>query len=372
VTTELRPSETVGAANLRVNVDPGAGRFNGSVDLDNHGNRFTGEYRLGFNLSVNSPLQWGDRASVRAFTTDEKMSYGRVAYDLPVGYYGTRVGVSYAHFDYALAKEFAPLLANGEGDVKSLYLFHPFVRTRNSNLILALAAEDKTLIDRIDSTGSRDERNIYTYKAGLVGDFRDGAFGGGLNAYSFSYTWGNVGMSASTEVADQAATGRHTLGNFHKLNYDLRRQQRLTDDASILFSVSGQLASRNLASAEKFSLGGPNGVRAYPVGEATADSGFVTQTELRYIIPGFKFLNGDATVLAFYDYGEARINEEPAPTDNENIRGFGGYGIGGSLGREGDFLLRVSASWRANNKEKPQADTADRTPRFWLQAIKWF
>jgi hemolysin activation/secretion protein len=372
VTTELRPSETVGAANLRVNVDPGAGRFSGNVDFDNGGNRYTGEYRLGFALSVNSPLNWGDRLSVRAFTTDEKMSYGRVAYDLPVGYYGTRVGVSYAHFDYALAKDFAPLLANGEGDVQSFYLFHPLVRTRNSNLILALGAEDKKLVDRIESTGSLEERNIYTYKLGLVGDFRDGVFGGGLNAYSISYTWGNLGLSQSAEAIDQAPTGRHTQGNFYKLNYDLRRQQRLTDDASLLFSASGQLASGNLASAEKMSLGGPNGVRAYPVGEATGDSGIVTQTELRYIIPGFKLLNGDATLLGFYDWGSIQINENPLPTDTENYRSFGGYGLGASLGREGDFLLRASMSWRANNKEVPQSDTADRTPRVWLQAIKWF
>ena len=373
VTTELRPSETVGAANLRVNVDPGAGAFNGNVDFDNHGNRFTGEYRFGFNVSVNSPLGWGDRASVRAFTTDERMSYGRVAYDLPVGYYGTRLGVSYAHFDYALSKDFASLQANGEGDVKTVYLFHPFVRTRNSNLILALAFEDKTLIDRIDTQGVNDQRNIYTYKAGLVGDFRDGFLGGGLNAYSASYTWGNVGISPlATEQADLGTNGRQTEGNFYKWNFDLRRQQRITDDASILFSVSGQVASKNLASAEKFSLGGPNGVRAYPVGEATADSGYVTQTELRYIIPGFKFLNGDATVIAFYDWGAAKINQNPFPTDSENYRSFGGFGVGGSLGREGDFLLRISASVRSDNAEKPQADTADRTPRFWVQAIKWF
>ena len=58
VTTELRPSETVGAANLRVNVDPGAGPLTGFVDADNHGNRFTGEYRFGFNLNWNQPAEW--------------------------------------------------------------------------------------------------------------------------------------------------------------------------------------------------------------------------------------------------------------------------------------------------------------------------
>src|SRR6266571_165451 len=153
VTTELRPSETVGAANLRVNVDPGAGSFNGFVDFDNYGNRFTGEYRLGASLSLNNPAGYGDRVALRAFTTDEKMWFARLAYDLPVGYYGTRVGVSYAKFDYALAKDFASLQSDGECEVKIIYAFHPITRTRNSNLILTRAYDDKLLIDRVDTAG---------------------------------------------------------------------------------------------------------------------------------------------------------------------------------------------------------------------------
>ena len=377
VTTELRPSETIGAANLRVNVDPGGGPLSGFVDADNHGNRFTGEYRYGFNVNWNQPVQWGDRLTVRAFTTDEKMSYGRIAYDLPVGYWGTRIGYSYSRFDYALSKEFASLLANGEGDVSTVYGFHPILRTRNTNLLLNFGAENKKLVDRVESTTpiTVTEQNIYTYKLGLVGDFRDGLFGGGLNAYGFTYTWGNLGTSAAAAGTDT----RNTQGNFNKWNIDLRRQQRITDDASILFSASGQIASKNLASAEKIALGGPDGVRAYPVGEATADSGLVTQTELRYIVPQTKIFGGDLTFLGFFDYGYAKINQIPNKdpvtgliTDSENVRSFSGYGLGASLGKEGDFLMRVNASWPHTYDEKPQSDPARRVPRFWMQAIKWF
>ena len=376
VTTELRPSETVGAANLRVNVDPGAGPITGFADFDNHGNRFTGEYRYGFNVNWNQPAEWGDRLTVRGFTTDEHMWYGRVAYDLPVGYYGTRLGVSYSRFDYALGKDFATLGATGEGDVTSFYGFHSMVRTRNTNLLLNFGAENKKLVDRTGvSTVTTTEQNIYTYKVGFVGDFRDGFLGGGLNAYGISYTWGNVGTSAAAGGGDT----RGTQGNFNKWNVDVRRQQRLTDDASVLISVSGQIANRNLASAEKTSLGGPNGVRAYPVGEATADSGLVSQVELRYIIPGTKILGGDLTFLAFFDYGYARINQTPAKdpvtgevTDSENVRSFSGSGLGGSLGKDGDFLLRVTASWAYTYDEQPQSDRARRVPRVWMQAIKWF
>jgi len=376
VTTELRPSETVGAANLRVNVDPGAGPITGFVDADNHGNRFTGEYRYGFSVNWNQPAEWGDRLTVRGFTTDEHMWYGRVAYDLPVGYWGTRLGVSYSKFDYALGKDFASLMASGEGEVTNVYGYHSLVRTRNTNLLLNFGTETKKLIDRVQSVTPTavTEQNIYTYKLGLVGDFRDGFLGGGLNAYGVTYTWGNVGTSAAATGGDT----RNTQGNFNKWNYDVRRQQRLTDEASLLFSLSGQIASKNLASAEKFSLGGPNGVRAYPVGEATADSGLVTQTELRYIIPGTKILGGELTFLAFFDYGYARINQVPARdpttnqiTDSENIRSFSGSGIGGSLGKEGDFLLRIQAAWSYNG-EPAQSDPARRVPRVWMQGIKWF
>ena len=372
VVSEIRPSKTIGAADLRVNVDQAPGRVNGYVDADNEGNRFTGEYRLGTNLNWNTPLGFGDQATFRGFVSDEGMWYTRLAYLVPVWYRGTRVGVSYSKFDYRLTKDFASLNASGEGEVKSIYAFHPFIRTRNSNFIFQLSYEDKKLIDRIESQASVEERNISAAKAGVVGDFRDGLLGGGLNAYSLTYTKGNLGIAPPSVLAlDVGPTGHKTEGDFEKYNIDARRLQRITENLNLLFAFSGQKAQKNLASAEKLSLGGPNGVRAYPVGEATADTGTISTAELRYIIPGFKVIGGDVTLLAFYDYGWARVNEQPLPTDAENTRSIAGAGIGVTAGQEGSFIVRANASWRTSN-DNPQSDTVDRVPRVWVQAIKWF
>jgi hemolysin activation/secretion protein len=372
VTSEIRPSRTIGAADIRVNVDQVQDRFNGFVDADNHGNRFTGEYRIGTNLNWNTPLDYGDQATFRGFVTDEGMWYTRFAYLIPVGYRGTRVGASYSQFDYRLTKDFASLRANGEGEVKSIYAFHPIVRTRNTNFIAQLSYEDKRLVDRVESTGSSETRDISDWKIGAVGDFRDGFLGGGLNAYSFTYTLGDLGIFPGTvAAADLAPTGRKTLGNFRKLNLDGRRLQRLTDNANFLFAFSGQRATKNLASAEKFSLGGPNAVRAYPVGEATADDGLVLSGELRYFPPGFKPLGGDLNLSTFIDYGIAKINHDPLPSDAENFRELAGYGVGLSAGRDGDFIIRSSVAWRLT-QSLPQSDKADRSPRVWIQAVKWF
>lgn len=372
VTSEIRPSQTVGAADLRVNVDQGVGLLNGFIDFDNQGSRFTGEYRIGFSLNVNNPLEIGDQLTVRAFTSNDDMNFGRLAYLVPIGFWGTRIGASITKFDYELGKDFASLGGDGDGLVKSVYAFHPLYRTRNTNLIGQFAYEDKRLHDRIEQFGTVEDRFIDSIKGGVVGDFRDGILGGGLNAFSVTYTHGDLKIApTSLSDQDQGSSGLNTVGTFRKWNYDFKRLNRVTDNLSVLLALTGQQASKNLASAEKMSLGGPNGVRAYPVGEATGDSGNQVTGEVRYIIPGFRVLEADVTVSAFYDWGQVYINEKPRDIDVPNKRSIAGAGFGLSLGKEGDFVFRGSASWSADD-EQPQADTAHRVPRVWVQAVKWF
>lgn len=373
VTSEIRPSRTVGAADLRVHVDRGVGLFNGFIDFDNHGSRFTGEYRLGASLNMNNPLTIGDQVTLRAFATDEEMYFGRIAYLVPVGFWGTRLGVSAAKFDYTLEKDFKSLQAHGEGLVKSVFAFHPLYRTRNTNIIGQFAYEDKRLYDRIDSTNTVEDRFIDTIKAGAVGDWRDGVLGGGLNAFAITYTHGDlkIAPTALAQADQDPTTGARTLGAFRKWNYDFKRLNRITDNASFLLAISGQQASKNLASAERMSLGGPNAVRAYPVGEANGDSGLLISGEGRYIFPGVKLFEADVAAIAFYDWGQVYVREKPLDTDTKNRRSIAGYGVGASVGTEGQFIVRASAAWRADH-EKPQSDGAKRDPRVWIQAVKWF
>lgn len=375
VASEIRRSRTIGAADLRVNVDQGDDLIGGYVDYDNQGNRFTGEYRRGVSINLNNPSGLGDQLSFRGFNTDEHMWYTRFAYLVPVGYYGTRIGVSYSRFDYQLAKnEFKALLSNGSGRVMSIYGFHPIVRTRNSNVIFQFSYEGKELVDRIDSTNTVTAREIGVARGGLVGDFRDGVFGGGLNAYSAAVSFGHHGLGPTDAVIadnDTATGGHQTQGGFKKYNFEARRLQRLTDDTSLLVALILQRASKNLASAEKFSIGGPNAVRAYPVSEGSGDEGAVFQTELRYIWPGFKPLGGDFTLTGFWDYGETKLTRNPNSTDAPNYRSISGYGFSVSLGKEGNFLLRGTVAWKGDN-EPSQADAVERVPRVWFQAIKYF
>lgn len=373
VQSEIKPSQTLGAADIIVRVSDTPGWISGSVDSDNFGNRFTGAIRAGISLNINNPLALGDQLSFRGSTTDEQMGLYRLAYVLPVGYYGTRLGVSYTTFHYQLGKgEFHALQAHGSGAVHTAFAFHPIIRTRSSNLIGQFAIERKALNDRVESRATIEDRIVFATKIGAVGDIRDGLLGGGLNSFSYTLTDGEVSiLQRGLYDSDQLPTGRKTAGRFTKHNYEFRRLQKITDTVTLLASVSGQIASTNLTSAEKFSLGGAQGVRAYPSGEALGDTGYIFQGELRWIVPGVKVGSGDLTLSSFWDQGWVRLNKNQLSTDTANERNLSGYGVGASIGRDSDYILRASAAWR-NEKEMPQSDTATRIPRVWVQAIKWF
>ena len=367
VTSEIRPSQTVGAADLTIHISDTPGWINGSVDIDNYGNRFTGAIRTGLSLNINNPLAIGDQLSYRAFITDDKMGFYRLAHTFPVGNYGTRLGVSYSSFHYRLGKDFIDQLTHGVGAVTTIFAFHPLIRTRSSNVILQFAHEQKRLDDRNEVAQTITDQNIVSSKLGVTGDFRDGLLGGGLNSYTYTITEGNT--LVSNTVPDPTAVGR-----FAKHNFEFRRLQKITDNASLLLAISGQMASKNLSSAEKFSLGGATGVRSYPAGEALGDTGWVFQGEYRYIIPGFKVGTGDVTVSGFWDQGWVQVQENqvvPPSGQPGNIRRLSGYGVGASVGRDGDFTLRASVAFR-NENEVANSDTAPRIPRVWVQGIKWF
>ncbi len=374
VSSEIGPStKAIGAADLRVNIKESGNIISGYADLDNAGNRFTGEWRTGVNVNANNLTGFGDQLSVRGTITNERMSFVRAAISAPAAYSGTRVGISFAQFSYSLQKDFAAIGAHGEGTVTSIYGLHPFIRTRNANLIGQFSYENKMLKDRIETTNSIEDRKIDSFKLGLVGDMRDRLFGGALNSFSVTYTEGVLELNpVAVATADLGVTGLRTQGKFTKGNFDFRRLQLITENLNLLVALSGQLANKNLASAEKMSLGGASGVRAYPTGQGIGDQGFLFSTELRYNVPKFQIFSGDVTFVGFYDAGRVRVNHSPLATSTSaNFVGLSALGVGLSIGKDNDFLVKTTVAWRGEN-DTPDADVVRREPRVWVQAIKWF
>jgi len=360
VKSTLKPGASVGATDLLVDVTPGP-LLSGSVDADNYGNRFTGEYRLGGTLNVNSPLGLGDRLTLRAMGSDEDQQYGRIAYQLPLGPWATQVGVAYSDMDYQLAKDFDDLKAHGNARIASLYAIQPLVRSRDFSLYAQVQFDDKRLKDDIDLFDSKSDKRSRVVIATLNGNSRDNLLGGGVNSFALAWSQGSLNIDGQLNQAiDDLTAG--TQGRFHKLNPSLVRLQRLTDRFSLYTQLQGQWADGNLDSSEKISLGGAYGVRAYPQGEASGDQGWLANLELRYALT-------DAWQLStFVDHGEVRLNKNTW-SNGENHRSLSAAGVGARWAAYGWQVNAVSA-WKLGNDD-PQSDV-DRSPRVWVQVVKFF
>jgi hemolysin activation/secretion protein len=373
VKSTLDAGTAVGTADIDVALSGDTGGsgalVTGNVDTDNHGSRFTGALRVGANLNVNNATGYGDVLQVRLQTAIEntKTNFARIAWQTPLGYYGTQVGASYSRLNYGLIKDFAALKAEGDAGIASVFVTHPFVRSRNFNMNGTLGFDQKSIEDRVLSTSVTETRRINVARASVRGNWVDAVLGGGFNAFGLSVTNGQVHIAQAAAFANDAA-GVKTAGSFSKTNLDFLRQQNIFDNVTLQASVNMQQASKNLASAEKISLGGPNEVRAYPVGEGSGDQGYVGSVEARYSNPAWRLAGATTNVSAFYDMGHSTINKNPL-TANKNTRSIAGAGLGLTVVGN-SFNIRASIAWRTAT-EKPLSGP-DKAPRLWLSASKAF
>lgn len=362
----LSPGARAGETDLRVEL-AAAAAVAGTVEVDNHGGRFTGANRISGSLDVSSPTGWGDRFTVRLTQSDPGLTYARVSYKLPVGGNGWVMGADYSHTRYRLGKEFSVLDASGDADTLSLHATYPLIRSRAFSLYARAGVERKEFQDRVRATSVLNDKSSRLATLALTGDFVDTAGGGAANAFALTWSGGDLNIETAAARAIDAASAR-TDGGFHKLNLNYLRAQTLSGPLSAFVSLSAQKAGKNLDASEKMFLGGANGVRAYPQGEAPGDSGYLLTGELRY---AFKMpaLPGAMELVGFVDIGSVKTNETPfiAGTNHRNLSGGG---IGLNWKTPNDFSLRLSLAHRIGEADATAGDNSK--SRGWLQLFKRF
>lgn len=357
VNASLQGGAKVGTSDLLVATTP-APAYNGNVQVDNFGNRYTGEYRAGISLNINSPFKLGDQLSARVLGSNNDLLYGRLSYQVPVGGAGWYAGAAYSHSQYQLGKEFEVLGANGTSDVASLFASYPLYLTQTTTLLGSMTYDNKKFHDNMDSVFSKTEKRVQSLSVGLRGDHFDSIYGGGRTSFDMSLYAGYLKLDDISRQQDAASA--KSSGDFVKANYLFNRLQRIAAQNTLSVSLSGQLAANNLNSSEKYSLGGSYGVRAYPQGEASGDAGSMLNVELTHqFMPK---LHG----IMFYDYGHIKINQDNF-SSGDNTRTIAGAGVGVNAWLYG---LRVNGylAWRTQGGVPlSEPASSDNTPRLWVQ-----
>ena len=319
-----------------------------NLSHDNTGSYGTGPGRVAAMVNFNNFMHPGGALSTQLAQTDGS-KYGRLGLSQPVGQDGWRWSVSASRLDYKVVNLPVEVRGTGNSDTYAADLTYPLVRARNRNLYFSLAADEKQFknYDPLGMLSSNYSSRVYSL--GLQGNRetdwagRSGALSGNLTAYL-----GFLDLRGSPNE-DTQAKDANPAGHFTKLRWTLSQEQSLSNSVSLYGSFSGQAASKNLDSSEKFSLGGASGVRAYGSGEASGSQGRMLNLEMRWRwSPALSF-------AAFYDIGWVRTNiSNSYPGAPElNVHGLRGSGLSVNWLVVDAVSIRAAWARRAGVNPKP-------------------
>jgi hemolysin activation/secretion protein len=340
----------------------------GRLQVDNQGSKSTGENEVSLNATLNGPLGWADQFSAYGLYS-EGLSFVSVGYSVPLSLAGLRLGANYSTLGYRITDS-ALSAAQGSGFANTwgVEATQPLVRSRNTNVFARFGYTNK-LFDNRAGQVTTSEYTVDVFSFGLTATHLDMFGGGGYTMLALTPSAGNVDYGRVPAYQRIVEATTQSEGQFTKLRYGLSRQQQLNSKWSMFANIRGQIASKNLDSSERFYLGGPYGVRAYPNNEGGGAQGTLFSYEIRYN----PF--AQVQVAAFWDIGSIQVNKfneilGAAKPNNGTLQG-----AGLTLSWSAPYNTVFYATWATRIGSNPFAneaglnqDGSSSKNRFWLNA----
>jgi hemolysin activation/secretion protein len=350
----LKAGSLPGTSLLDVNVAP-IKKLAGYIDLNNHGNLFTGREVLGAGAQLNSSLLTGDQFSLNAVSSLEALGHATglqqvsSSYSLPVGAFGTRLGGGYSHLEYRLNQQFEKLDAHGKADNANAWISHPLWLSPRGRVDVRLTHEQSGYADEqlrferkrdVNTTTLDVSGNLYGDRQ-IVGWRLSSAFG--------SLTYHNP----FDQFLDDAT--RRSAGHFTRHRFDAFGLKGLGHNWELYGALRGQLTNRNLDSSQGFVMGGPNAVRAFDSNTSSVDEGWQASLELRYPYQAFGM---QWSAAGFYDAAQGRVNRHAWGVGNDarvRLSGAGAY-LAGTLSQQYSVRLTYAQRLQDNLAESVDSD----------------
>lgn len=383
VSSQLEPGEKDGETNVRLQLTQ-PDMVQGRVEANNYGSRTTGANQGVFAMNLNGPLGIGDSASVNGIFS-QGSQYVQGSISLPGSKDGLRLGLAGTYLQYKNVSNYAATGGAGDAWTTGLSAAYPLIRSQGANLNTSLNYDIKSYNNRNTiSNTTISAYNINNLSAGLSGNFVDEIGYGAVTSGSVTAVLGYLNILGTSTlnysmyaVPDSSPPVYQpiTPSSFSKLTFSANRNQQLVEDGSttLYTALSGQFASTNLNSAEQFYLGGPYGVRAYPVAQSGGAQGGLFTIELRHE------LMSNVNVSAFFDGGVVQQYKFIYPgwqglTNANNTYSLMGAGLGVKWDYEG-WNLGAMVAWKVGQNplynSYGQAVNTDGTttqPRGWVTA----
>ena len=338
-TATLKPGESVGTSDMVVDT-AATPSPTGTVELDNYGNRYTGDQRLGGAVNFINPLNHGDILSLAGLTSGSDMNYGALTYESLLNGRGTWFGGSVSVLHYKLGNSLESLYSHGTAQVESLWMKQPLVRGQNSNLYGQIQYERKQLDDHIDAAWVRTDRHLDTGSVSLSGDLRNAILSNSVNSWSIAWIFGQVGFDDTNAQLADSMTAK-SRGSFSIWAVNFSHLQTLSPTDALYFGLSGQRTNRNLDAAEKLVAGGPYTVRAYATGVISGDTGILATGEFRHTLA--RVLNGQLQAITFIDSERVTVNHTTWVA-GPNAATLNGAGAGVNWANDKNWHAKITAA----------------------------
>jgi hemolysin activation/secretion protein len=300
-----------------------------SLSLDNFGTEAVGPYQLGFSGTIENLLHQNSATSVRLVVAHptEELAYGSIEHSFVVGTEGTEIslGGRYSTSEPGTGALTAIDLSS-ESHTWFIGIDHPFIRSRNRNLIgyATLEARDSET-DSIAGLLTQDR--IRSLRVGVNYDtaLDSGAIFTAAAEVSIGLT--GLGANENSNTLNSRDDGRV---DYRKLTVDLSYRHPLEGflggDApwTLALASTGQLTNDPLLASEECAFGGGQYGRGFDPSTISGDKCVGLDVELSRAIDAGEALD-NLRVYGFADYGAVRNLDSGATSDWASIAsaGFG-------------------------------------------------
>lgn len=373
VSSTLQAGPAVGQTDVVLTIRD-TDRSSGELNINNEINRYLGTVDADLTLIAANHLGRGEQLVLDGqwwFNNVNTGSLGgSLAYQMPVTPDGGKINIDANTNSYRLLDELYSSDSSGYSANARLGFQHPLWRRPKLSLWSGISGETNRYVDTVKSIEVRD-KNSRVGRLSLTAEAQDAWLGTGLNTAFLQYSLGDLDRNGNQQDFLLDTGTSRTDGIFNKVSLIYSRYQVFSDCWQSRIFVQAQKAFKNLDGAEKISLGYPNGVRAYPPGEAPGDSGFSAQWDLIWRA------TAELSFVAFLDAGYVwRWTTPYTGSFQPNAFGLAGTGVGLDLGRSGEWLASVRIGLPIGSNpgsiDGTNADGYRQGPRVWGSLRVWF
>ena len=331
-------------------IEAAENRSQAVVRLNNYGRKSLGQAQVEAGWLYSNPLFQGDELNLSAIVSEEaRMVFGRLDYSALLNTSGTRIAFGISTFEYDVDTQelgLPGLTLEGDGTNIRLHLSQPLVRQQRNRL-----------------TVSGGFRNIETNEiGGLLSALRSND----ISVFDVWLDWQPTHRGGSTSglvftvssIFRNKTDGLNDEKNQLKAIIDYRYTNFFTQTWFFLIHANLAYASDPLPDAERYRLGGPFNIRAYPSAEVAGDEGGLISLDVGKTFRVFR--STDMIAKIFADSGKVkRLIPVAGEFKDETLSG---YGVGLAANVRGQHIIEFEVV--KPTSDRISSDGED--PRFWF------